>query len=256
MQIPEQWQVLLKEMPDLEEDFISAQKGYEHEWIPPYFFHYFRPYGKGLEAFLTPFPKGEEIWQRVKQTYEVTEDEYMRENEEGTACYAAYFVHSKKGDISEEEILDLGRQHAEAMYAMLKDLEESWAERFPKSFEESFGHIGEICMESIEIIDHREYREKYDKDELLEADLYDCRGDWFNDLHSECEDEFPDNPLYSLYAEPLYHIMLDYNIASYITWPLVSERTAVEDPFEPYFKLWLLGYKPVIIDEKHMVIVK
>ena len=68
----------------------------------------------------------------------------------------------------------------------------------------------------------------------LETTFYDGQCDYVRSLEPEKSDAV-------LLEEPLYHLACDYNLARYVLWPLYRKASGLQDPFGPYFELWMAG---------------
>ncbi|WPC40109.1 hypothetical protein [Clostridium sp. JS66] len=233
MKIPKEWENVLEENQEIKEMFLEQENMdiYDDEPVPPFFFHYFRPnkYDK-LKGFFVPFLHGEEMFKRLKLIYDVTADEY--EKEDGTI--AGYFVPKKNIMLSRSELENIALKHAEGINEILTDLEER--------------SLIDCDNLEIRIMDKREFEDKYDYYDILNCDLYDMQGDWFRDL----EEEASENPLI-LFSESLYNIACDYDLARYVMWPLI-ERNDMKDPYEAYFNLWKYGYRPMFVNDKLLIL--
>lgn len=233
MGIPIQWENLLEENLELKEMFLEQETmdRYGDEPIPPFFLHYFRPkqYSK-LKEFFMPFSHGYEMFNKLKMIYDITADNY--EGEDGSV--AAYFIPKKDTSIAKKDLERLALQHAEAINDILRDSDET--------------SLIDCANLEISIISRDEFNEKYDYEDILECELHDIKGDWFIDLVSEVSE----NPL-TFFAEPLYYIACDYNIARYVMWPIM-EKVDMNNPFEAYFNLWKHGYEPNFISSQLLVL--
>ncbi|SHJ92889.1 hypothetical protein SAMN02745163_02850 [Clostridium cavendishii DSM 21758] len=233
MKIPIEWKKILEENLDLKEMFLEQESidMYGDEPIPTFFLHYFRPNKyKKLEEFFSPFPHGNEMYNKLKMIYDVTADNY--ENDDGSI--SGYFIPKQDKTISNIELQKIALKYAESINDILGDLDETSLINYDNL--------------EINIISRNEFDEKYDYDDILECELYDLKGDWFIDLKSEISK----NPL-TFFAEPLYHIACDYNVARYIMWPL-AEKHDMNNPFEAYVTLWKHGYEPSFVNNKLLIL--
>ena len=234
MEIVSEWQKILDENPQINEMFLEQKKYDEYEIIPPYFLHYFRPRNYGiLKDFFLPFKHGQEIFEKLKEIYDVTADNY--EHEDGSV--AAYFIPKKDNTVSEKELKKIAKNYANSINDILEDYNEESID------------INTLFLK-VEIMDSQTFNDKYDEEEILEADLYEIKGEWFSDYFY---DDDLDNPL-KAFDEPLYNVACDYNIARYVMWPLL-EINKFENPFKWYFELWKLGYRPYFITNRLLVLV-
>lgn len=228
MELPKEWEAAIERHPELElrEAFLHQQGKAPWEFIPPYFFHHFRPDGAGLSDFLAPFSHGDELMDRLRPLYELTSEN----------AGDAYFVRRSPENLSDDALSALVDDYAKSMRQLLAKL----------------GHEIELSPTvTASFIAKEAYFERY----METLGIEEAIGDYFGTLMSELE-KTSDNPLYSLYADPLYYIACDYELAQYFCWPFVRTLVGLDDPFLPYFELWRHGIKPTFADEKTVWLVR
>ncbi len=180
------------------------------------FFDCFRPDGDGLETVFAGVVGGEEILLRIRRIYALKETE--------TAF--GYFVIRRPIPSSHDELLDLTERH----YLNVRQIAHPMNDSLLASELEVLPEI-KIKREAIPTRNYSAYSNS------PEAVINDATGDWFHDLAPLQSDAL-------LLNEAFYSIARDYNIAHYLMWPLYRSGTEIDEPFKPYFELWMRGASP------------
>ena len=101
MKIIPEWQRILDENPQINSMFLEQKKYDEYEIIPPYFLHYFRPRNyEILRKFFIPLKHGEEMFEKLKEIYDLTADNCEQE----CGSVACYFIPKIYNTLSQNEV--------------------------------------------------------------------------------------------------------------------------------------------------------
>lgn len=221
MRIPMEWQLLLERQPNLKKLFVAQEKEdiYGEAPVPPYLFHYFRPDKYDLlKGLFVPFKHGKEVFNRLKEIYEVTRESYVSGMEENFS----YFRPKLKREITTKEVTPLVLRCMRDINCILKD----------------YGQTYRVQEENImiQIMEKQEFNRKFDIDDIIGDEFIMLIEEWYVQLEPDKEK----NPIV-LFNEAFYQIAADRNITRYISWPITG-RADLEDPYKGYFDLWKLGY--------------
>jgi len=210
------WQELSQSNEELSEDFASQDSDRP---IPPFFFHYFRPNGVGLKPYFDGYPYGDEIYQRIMEIYDVT------------LCNdpsQAYFTVNSPDILTKDALTVLGEHYVQSLRNMLSDMKIS----------------NVISQEKVDIhiIQGRCPSEAHKIDTAYY--IYELKNDYFNSFKLDSE-------FMSLYrCDCIYYMTCSYDLVYYVLWPLISEQSAVDKPYDAGFNLWKSGADTVFIDNK------
>ncbi len=208
------WRELSQDNKELSEDFASRDS---NEPIPPYFFHYFRPDGNGLEPYFKKHPYGDEIFQRIQKIYDATsknKENYM------------YFIVQYPEIMTKEELIRLGSRYIQSIRDILHDM---GGPNTLFSDEVTVLVIPGECPEDLRNND-------------ISGEIYTILGDYFRNFTSDSEF------MLLSYGDCLYYMACNYDLVHYILWPLVAKQSAVSEPYAASFDLWKHDAKAVFID--------
>jgi hypothetical protein len=180
------------------------------------FFDCFRPDGNGLEKVFEGIIGGDDILKRLLGVFQCTRESFGR---------YMYFMVCKPVPATSELLVELATRHLIKIRQVAKEFGE---DRLVRMLE---------TIPAIKI-EHEEPSVKTLQDTSTpETIAYELRCDWFLDLKPVESDAL-------LLHEAFYSIACDYYIANYLQWPLYRQSTGIEEPYEPYFKLWSHGARP------------
>ena len=220
MTLTEHWQHLSEDNPELHEDFMSQN---EKEPFPPFFFHYFRPDGKGLEPYFSNYRYGSEIFSRVREVYEATAAANLN---------YAYFIVENPKLLTKQQLIKLGEQYIRSMKTILAEMEE------PEVL--SAGSI------AVTIIKGSCPETAHDNETA--QDIYDIKGDYFRSFSTDSEF------MHLHYCDCIYYMACSYDLVYHILWPLVSDQSKTEDLYAACFDLWKYGAEAVFSDPRTLCI--
>ncbi|HPF41773.1 MAG TPA: hypothetical protein P5081_17570 [Phycisphaerae bacterium] len=176
-------------------------------------FQKFRPHGDGVDAVFEGLEGGDELLERLLPVYQWTAEGFATES-----AIDAYFV--VRHPPRTAHLADYLRRHLEKMAEITQDCGRN--------------DLSDILRRIHTINEVEGERPPPDSDDTLDTEIYEVVGDWFLEL----------TPMRSkalLLHEAYYTIACDYDLASYLMWPLYRDSTNIVDPFAPYFELWRHG---------------
>jgi hypothetical protein len=176
------------------------------------FFQRFRPDGRGVARVFQGVKMGDAVLARLLPFSQHTKEGAERD---------AYFVVRKPQVTNRQELLELMTQYLEKVRQMAVAAD-------VRGLRELVTLLGSIQIE----IKQGEAPPHPVSPEPSFALIYDTLIDWFGSL-----EPVPSDVL--LLEEAFYSMACEYPLAWYIMWPLYRESTAIQDPFAPYFQLWI-----------------
>jgi len=194
------------------------------------FFQAFRPDGSGLEGAFEQIAVGEQLRERLGLLFQVAGED--RRPQGGRD---AYFVVRNPSPIDPSESEQLAVDWLERMRdlaLMLGDVETvSVLQPTP-------------AIRVLEGIPPKHPKRDEEKSELLKTFQYDIAM-----LTARIDAADPHAPVL---RQAYYFIACDPMLRDYLMWPLYAGAAAVNDPFEPYFRLWSHGVKYRIFGENQI----
>ncbi|GAA4434477.1 hypothetical protein [Bremerella cremea] len=181
------------------------------------FFQNFRPHGKALEPFFQEIPVGTEVYDRLKNVYLATATGYQRGPRTD-----AYFIVRKPATIGNDTLIQCATQQLANWRAMAEHDNES--------------ELVDLLTPLPRIrISTDEPPEVDPNDYSLDIYIYDVQTDWWHGhLSSVC-------PHARWLREAFYYLNCDYYLARYVMWPWYRDSSSIDDPYKPYFTMWLHG---------------
>jgi hypothetical protein len=183
-----------------------------------FLFQGFRPHGDGLAGLFRGVVGESEIVPRLLDVYRSTSSGY-RTGSEGDA----YFIVREPISAEDHALRHLAHQHFSEMFQLV-------AGRKPTNLP------GLEQSPDIQIV-----RNDVSAEDLStgpEVVLVET-------VHDLMMSTVPLESDFLLLNEAFYHINCDYFLRHYLLWPLYRPAFQVGEPFEPYFKLWQRGARPV-----------
>jgi hypothetical protein len=177
------------------------------------FFQRFRPDGRRLEALFNGIPAGLEVFSRLSQVFGATAT-----GPKDPRRSDLYFVVHNPIRTTDERLVRYGADQLANWRQMAADVNE---------------------QELVELLTPIP-RVRISKGRAPEADpnnydsLDDVQPVWHGELAALC-------PHARWMREAFYSIACDYQLARYLTWPWYMNSSSINEPFEPYFNLWLHG---------------
>jgi hypothetical protein len=193
----------------------ASERAWEDEDLD-FFLHRFRPLGRDLEQVFEGVKLGAEVLPRLQELYEATAEGYGEGGEDEPV-----FVVRRPKLLTERRVLELGLQHVQRMGQVGQRVKQEDVARLAI-------HVPEIEIQRGETAP--------DADELPEFEgqvLAACA-----DLLGALE---PMESEALLLRDSLYYLGNDYLLGYYILWPLYLHETDLNEPFQPYFELWIHG---------------
>jgi hypothetical protein len=211
------WRSVINRLAEEEDHWKAAS-----DEVPPSFFHYFRPLGKGLDEVFQDVAYGEEIFARLKEVYDVAGDGQHGDR------YDMYFIVRKPRIVTQGQLILLAEQHLERMAELVCQYDEaakSWGDILKPLKERSIS----VC-----VTQSSPPKQSPTDYENLNAALYEVTGDFVRGLTPVKSDAL-------LLRDALYYIACRYELVFYVIWPLYRNATTLKEPFRPWFQLWKLG---------------
>jgi hypothetical protein len=178
------------------------------------FFQRFRPTGDGLEDALLPLPQGRAILDRIRPVFLVTSDGWQN-----AESFDAYFIVRKPAPIDPATAEALVRSHLTNVAEIASSA--------------NVVELVDLLREPTLSISHEsppQTQGPHDTDTFIDDTL--CN--WEGSLS-------PDPAGITGLQEAFYSIACDYNVARHLMWPWFAKSTDLQEPFLPYFNLWLHG---------------
>ncbi|MCM2372507.1 apolipoprotein acyltransferase [Aporhodopirellula aestuarii] len=185
------------------------------------FFQSFRPDGRGLAGVFSGLPGGDEVHERIATLFEVAGDD--RRPGGGRD---AFFVVRQPAVIDPDEVQAAG----ESWIASMKVLAESLGHSAAKA-----QLTGVDRVRVLEGIPPKHPKLPDEKTALLNL-LSDGVPSWLAQAT-------PQHAIAEALRGPFYFINCDAMLRDYLMWPLYRDHVSLDDPFEPYFRLWRHGIK-------------
>ena len=182
------------------------------------FFQNFRPDGQALEPLFRDIPGGNAVYDRLKEVYVATASGYQR----GTAT-DAYFIVRNPAIIDNHTLIQSATTQLTNWRRMAEQDQES-------ELVDLLTPIPEIKSSTDEPppVDPNDY-------DSLDVFIYDVQTDWWlGHLSPMC-------PHARWMREAFYYINCDYYLAQYAAWPWYRDSSSIDDPYKPYFTMWLHG---------------
>jgi hypothetical protein len=191
------------------------------------FFQRFRPNGNGLAPAILALPCGEELLRRLQRVYDATVDGWREDSLD------AYFVVRRPQPSTYQELEELARRQMGIWLSIVRDCGNQEL-------------ADELEVKSVEFMQDLP-RPTHSDGDAPEVELHDVEGDWHGRLQSILEAGHVTN-------EAFYSIACDYGVARYLTWPWYRASTLIEEPYGPYFELWLRGAEISIPEAGRIVV--
>ena len=194
-------------------------------------FQKFRPDGKSLHKVFERVPAGDAVMQRLRKVYETT-----GEARRSDGMSDAFFIVRNPAKIDPGEALEVATRFFEQLHqiAIHNDIPELMsvldplptirimegkAPKNPKADSEKSQLLHAMQKQAPVVID------KFLGDQEVDAQL------------------LPEQVFAKFLGPAFYFVACDSFLRDYLLWPLVAERSVLDDPFEPYFWLWQHGAK-------------
>lgn len=175
------------------------------------FFQRFRPLGHGVQTVFEGVERGEEILARLLPFYDHTKE---------GAGTDAYFVVRKPLSSPRQDLLAVTTQYIEKVNEIAR----------AAGVEELVTVLRSI---TIKLQKGQPPPHSIPPDHTF-AWIYDTITDWFLGI-----EPVPSDAL--LLKEAFYSMTCDYQLSDYIMWPLYEDKSPINDPFAPYYQLWIRG---------------
>ncbi len=199
---------------------IVAQRdrGSAKDWgdqPPPHFLHAFRPDGAGLDALFDGMPHGADVLARLRRVFEIAGDPGRGH---------AYFIVLDAPAATCRDLEALARRHLESLAAIAEALD--WPGAEARAFSDRDLEL--------EIVVGAPPPDDPARPHAMATAAY--------ELITEYGGSFAAPSRHGEYLlDPLYYLACDYALAYYVLWPHLRTRTALDDPFAPWFELWRHG---------------
>ncbi len=182
---------------------------------PPYwFFHRFRPDGRGIDKVFEGIDEADEIQPRLLEVYQATASGWRNDD-----SVDAYFIVRKPEHTSSRALQELARAHLEKVASIARSMKNPGVARRLIKARVRIDATGASPPEPSD----------------LDSEVYEMLGEFTDSVR----------PLGSspalLLEQPSYGLACDYNLAAYVLWPAYRKPSPVEEPFGPYFELWKHG---------------
>jgi hypothetical protein len=174
------------------------------------FFQRFRPYGRDVAKVFDGVYRGEEILVRLLRFYHHTTE----------SADDAYFVVRNPVVATAAQLLEAVTQYLDKVRQMAEASETV----------ELMGLLDALQIE----VEKKNAPPHSALPEPNLALLNDTVTDWFLELDPETSEAL-------LLKEAFYSMTCDYQLSWYVLWPLYQGSTRIQDPFDPYFRLWIYG---------------
>jgi hypothetical protein len=189
-------------------------------WTEDYmvgFFQRFRPDGYELEPLFANIPFGLDVFSRLRSVFAATTTPPKDPNRADL-----YFIVRNPRPASDEYLLRRAVEQLLIWRAIAEDF-----------------HARELTdlltpIPGIRVSTEPPPRHDPTDNNSLDIFIYDVQCDWHEGLAPLC-------PHARWLREAFYYINCDYYLARYITWPWYRVSSKIEEPFAPYFDLWLHG---------------
>lgn len=182
------------------------------------FFQNFRPDGRALEPFFHEIPGGTKVYDRLRDVYDATANGYQ----DGSRT-DAYFIVRKPATADHDTLIQSATRQLDNWRRMAEqDGETELVDMLTPLPEVRIStseppEIDPNCCDSMDVY------------------IYDVQTDWWHsNLSSIC-------PHARWMREAFYYLNCDYYLARYVAWPWYRESSSIEEPYEPYFTMWLHG---------------
>lgn len=189
-----------------------------------------RPEGDGLEKLFESVPNGGELVERLKRVFKVTGD-----GRRPDGMVDAYFIVRDPAAIDPDHAEELAIQYWQNLFELAK---ETGLSELAEQFD---------TMPTVRVMEGKapkHPRAAGEKSSLLAA--VQSAGPLLNqaELDASSHGRF--------LREAYYFIACDWKLRDYLMWPLIAHRTALDDPFHPYFVLWSHGIKYRIFNNRQI----
>lgn len=181
------------------------------------FFQNFRPDEQQLGPLFEDLPAGAEVFKRLQQVYRATACTFT-----GRQGADLYFIVRRPEPTTNDQLM----RFATAQLSNWRNMAAAINEH------ELVDLLTPIPL--ITIRDGSPTAPNPHDTESLDAYIYDVQTDWHAQLAPLC-------PHASWMRDAFYYLACDYYLARFITWPWYMHSSSLNDPYEPYFYLWLHG---------------
>ncbi|MBX3469922.1 MAG: hypothetical protein KF878_23855 [Planctomycetes bacterium] len=177
------------------------------------YFQWFRPDGFGVERALLGLAQGPELLERVRRLFRATAP--------GDDLRGAYFSVRQPERVTEDVLLVAAQDHINRMIDVARTQDDP--------------QLAATLARSRPTIRRRSSLATAESPSDLDLQVYERAVDWVAELASVPRTHA------LLLREPAYLIACDPHLRDWLLWPVFASLSPVDDPFEPYAALWLLG---------------